>query len=336
MIPQEKELHIPREIAVKIGHHDVRLVVNQAGDANEPVRIHVNDITSKSEITAEALKAIEVRHWAADPRFEQEELKDRLHIQLGDRSLEVFAFGDELSLEQREMLVGAIEQMYGRLIDKSLWTVESIQILPLDGINPKSGGPYRGREFPASNRLELYTAGLQAGPYRGGELPCTELEGTLTHELTHIILERELAAAWASADLGWKTTDGERIELPGGDKTLFYNTRPQECTTSYGALQKDDDRAESVIAYLYAPERLEPKRKEIIGRFLSSEASDVQAVATDLPVSLPEIPPEIHVTVSEKEKIFSGFGTPRVTGPGKPAIPLAEFRKKMNIQEPEF
>ncbi|MEK7632697.1 MAG: hypothetical protein AAB473_02810 [Patescibacteria group bacterium] len=189
-------------------------------------------------------------------------------------------------------------------------------------------------EFPAQRRLELYPAGTANSAYRKGELPCTELEGTLAHEITHVVLETALARAWDSEDLGWEIHDEVLIELPGGDRTMHFNKRPQECPTSYGGLQPDDDRADSVVAFLFAPDRLNENRKRILDRVFTGD-EEILANVTRLDTRLPEVPSNIAVHVTQKRKSLFGISSIK-PGKEKRVVTLSDFRKERNIPEPRF
>jgi hypothetical protein len=159
----------------------------------------------------------------------------------------------------------------------------------------------------------------------------------LLHELTHIVLEEPLTPEWEAVDLGWKMTEGDTvIELPGGARTIFYNERPQECVTSYACLQQDDDRADSVVAYFFAPERLHLKRREILDKFFDkTDEVIVEAIVDTLTMELPKLPKEIGLKVSEKKRnLFKIIA--RKKAPERRVVSLEDFRKERGIAEPEF
>ncbi len=325
---------MPQEVRLTVGQGESTLRMVD-GSTQGAIAIQVDDITSKEQIADAAKAALELRYWFANSRWESETLKERFRVELGDHSVEVFAFGEELQEGVRSGIVKTLERFYNALADKALWNLESIQVVPRQETNPKSGEPYRGMEFPAQRRLELYAAGLSQSAYRGGELPCSELEGTLAHEVTHVVLEPSLATAWQSEDLGWESDENTMIELPGGTQTMHRNTRPQECPTSYAGMQPDDDRADSVAAYLFAPDKLSEKRKRVLDRVFTDSASAIPARTTALDPTLPKLPAEIPVNVVQKRKNLFGGITIR---PGKErrVVTLAQFRKERGIPEPAF
>lgn len=323
-----------QEVQLTVGQNECVLRMVD-GNVQGAIAVQVDDSTSKEQIAHAAKEALESRYWFANPRWELETLKERFRVELGDHSVEIFVFGEELQEEGRTGIVKTLERFYNALADKSLWNLESIQVVSRQEINPKSGEPYRGAEFPAQHRLELYAAGLRQSAYRGGELPCTELEGTLAHEVTHIVLEAQLDDMWSAEDLGWEWDENLTIELPGGAQTMYRNTRPQECPTSAAGIQPDDDRADSVVAYLFASDKLNKRRRQILDHVFTNEDSAITASLTALDLILPKLPAEIPVNVTERRKDLFGTSARR-PGKEKHVIPLAQFRKDRGIPEPEF
>lgn len=334
MIGEHAENISPREIQIRISDKEYVLHLVNRSDQAEIV-IHVENAANQDQIADAARTALERRYWFANPQWEQETLKERLKIELGQCTVEVFAFGEELQEKVRAGIIRTLERFYNKLGDKSLWRLESIQTLPQRKVNPKSGEPFRGMEFPAQRRLELYSVGMADSAYRNGELPCTELEGTLTHEATHVVLETTLARAWESEDLGWEIHDEVLIELPGGSQTIHFNERPQECPTSYGALQPDDDRADSVVAFLFAPDRLSENRKHILDRVFTEDDNKTVAHVTSLDTKLPEVPSNIAVHVIQNPRKLFGIGSIK-QGKERRIVTLSDFRKERNIPEPKF
>ncbi len=334
MIRERVEQIAPREIQVRIGNKESKLRVVDRSDQAE-ITVQVDDNTNHDQIADAVKAALGQRYWFIDPQWEQQVLIERFKIELGDHVVEIFAFGQGLEEKVRTGIIRTLEHFYNKLGDKSLWRLESIQILPQQGMNPKSGEPFRGMEFPAQRRLELYSAGMTDSFYRNGELPCTELEGTLVHETTHVVLEATLARAWESEDLGWEINDEVLIELPGGDRTIHFNRRPQECPTSYGGLQPDDDRADSVAAYLFATDKLNENRKRILARVFTGDDGDIVANTTSLDARLPELPSNMAVYVAQKRKSLFGISSIK---PGKErrVVTLSDFRKERSIPEPKF
>lgn len=324
------DLGMLREMEIAIDNNVTRLHIVDKSDPSA-IAITVDNATNKEQIAHAATFALKQRYWFADPQWEHEIMKERFAVEIGGRTVEVFAFGESLQQEVRTGIIQTLEHFYNALNDKSLWNLESIQILPHQTINLKSGGPIRGMESPTQRRLELYPAGIANSAYRNGELLCTDLEGTLTHEITHIVLETTLAKAWNSKDLGWEIIDdGYFIELPGGHRTPYFNKRPRECPTSYGALLPDDDRAESVVAYLFSRETLHESRRSILENIFIDTDAPITAKTHILPLVLPKLPSTIPITVSESQKnLFGTIGAIRRNTTR--IISLAEFRRTHSL-----
>jgi hypothetical protein len=306
-------------------------------DAAEPdaLAVEVEDKASTEEILESAKVALRQRFWFVDPRWNNERLVERFQIRLDAHATEIFVFGEMIDQKTRDGIKQTLERMYNALIDKTLWTLESIQILSHATINQKNGAPFRGTEFPAQRRFELYPEGMNSSAYRSGELRCSELEGTIIHEATHIVLEEILRPRWETNELGWKTDESILIELPGGAKTITYNERPQECPTSYAALQSDDDRADSVAAFLFDREKLHPTRRKILEHVFIDPKFYVTATIEHMSPKLPKLPDALPVAISERKKNIFGLTTIR-PGKNRDIITLSDFRKMRGILEPVF
>ncbi|HAZ28552.1 MAG TPA: hypothetical protein DCY48_02120 [Candidatus Magasanikbacteria bacterium] len=338
-----RELVVPRDITINLRNVAISLSISVGRGEKTDLSILVNDTTSKEQIAENAGKAIHDQYWYADEVWEQEDLKERFCIDLEEHKIDVFVFGDDIKTEQRDLIVQSIERVYNLLggQDREAWDLESIQILARENKNLKNNQLMRGGEYPVQKRFELFTPGIALAPYREGELPCSELEGTLIHELTHMVLENRLAQLWEGTDLGWRSVEpDELIELPGGAHTSFYNERPQECPTSYACLQGDDDRAESVIAYIFSPDTLDPKRKKILDQVFTQSSPNTKAVLTHMPVTLPELPSQMSVSVAEAKSVFAPSkktaGAQEPKPKSKKIISLGEYRQQKCIAEPIF
>jgi hypothetical protein len=329
MFKETPESIQPREVQILVrGQNlDIRIV---GDDDQADLAVRVDDTTSREQITRAAQAELEKQYWFTGPKWENEDLKERLKIKLEEKVVELFVFGEHLPDLSRTKIVNTLKTFYSRLKDKSLWSLESIQILPRIEVNSKNGEQFRGMEFPNQRRLEIYPAGMQSTEYRNGELPCSELEGTLVHEVTHIVLEKTLASLWLTRDLGWERLNDILIELPGGDKTENFNARPEECPTSYGSLQPDDDRADSVVAYLFAPESLHKDRKAILDDIFD-EGSEIRVSASPLHNTLPEIPQGLTISVIPNQK--NQFGSISVVaGNERRIITLNDYRRERGVQ----
>lgn len=325
---------LSREITLNVNDAPLRLrLLDEKGPG--ALAVEVDDATDTEQILEATTAALRQHFWFADPSWGEEKLNERFCIDFGEHKTEVFVFGEGIDEETRSGIVKTLERMYNALVDKALWTLESVQILPHEKTNLKNGELIRGMEFPNQRRFELYPKGLKPSMYRSGELRCSELEGTIAHETTHVLLEEILRASWETGDFGWETDESLKIELPGGSQTNTYNKRPQECPTSYGALKPDDDRADSVAAFLFDPKKLHQTRRDVLERVLTNAGSSNHAIIKPVDPTLPELPSVPNVTVSERKKNLFGLTAVR---PGKKSgiISLSDLRKARGIPEPKF
>ncbi|MEK7632696.1 MAG: hypothetical protein AAB473_02805 [Patescibacteria group bacterium] len=138
MIGERVEQIASQEIQVRIGNKESKFRVVDRSDQAE-IAVQVDDDTNQDQIADTVKAALEQRYWFVNPQWEQETLKERFKIELGQSAVEIFAFGEGLQERVRTGIIRTLERLYSKLGDKSLWRLESIQILPQQTINPKSG-----------------------------------------------------------------------------------------------------------------------------------------------------------------------------------------------------
>ncbi len=288
-----------------------------------------SNITTVLEVARERLP---IDLWFARPSFTDLTLKSKHRIELGPNTgVELFGFGEEaLQTDQINKTAGALAIFYAALKDTSDMAVRTVQVMPKDEHNAKNNQPIRGRESPAEGRFELFPASFADGLYRG-HIDCTWLEGAVWHESTHVSLEPKLLKLWNnhSQELGWAIEDDVLIELPGGHVTCTYNRDPIQCPTEYASLQQDDDRADSVVAFLSPGQKLGRLRHDLVALVVKAEFEAVQPVVEE---QEPELPTNVTVGVVEKDlsKMIRFIGTSTSSSAPKPVVPLLEFRQGLH------
>jgi hypothetical protein len=298
------------------------------------VAVAVDDIRDIQAIETSIRAELEKQFWFLSPEFQGEELREKFSIQLSDDvATELYNFREVVLTEREiEQIARSLKTYYEALKDKSHWHVKSIQVRSTDIPNPLNGEPYYGMSKPAHHRFELYPASFGNGRY-DDDLNISSLEAVVLHEPNHVNFQHE----WESnaAALGWEEIHDAILELPGGEKTTWYNSRPEECPTEYAALYPYEDVPESVAIWFLASERLSQVRREMVERLFTREGSS-DSVTPQVIRMTPDMPtlPRISVRVTQTPNLSAMFGAVKEsTAPAKPIILLDEYRKLRATQK---
>lgn len=140
-------------------------------------------------------------------------------------------------------------------------------------------------------------------------------------------MERVLEKLWSQnrASLGWELLDDQLLILPGGTTTAYYNNDFENLPSDYAANQPDDDRAESVVAFLFDQEKVNEARKSILDQVLDP-SPQAQYEVIQKEAVLPELP-EITVKFTDPLNFAFKIGKVTINQNPKPPIPLNQYRK---------
>lgn len=289
--------------------------------------LHVSDPSDEDEIRKGVQQELLSEFWFLDKNIRREQLIGRYGVVLGDGvEVDVYNFQKGFDKQKLGLVAGTLARFFNSLKDKNLWNLESVQIRSGDTMNRKSGEPFRGLEHPRQKRFELFPASFAQGIYRN-TLACTWAEGATVHETTHVVLESYLASLWNNPDLGWEYLHNLLLVLPGGYESRHYNRNYPNLPTDYAAYQPDDDRAESVVAYLFDPGRLNEPRRRIMSEVFTPVPSTPFFEIVEKDPRLPELP-DITVEVQPQALFFSRMGIVTYHPEQKDSIlSLEEYRK---------
>ncbi len=283
-----------RKITMSIGRREVEILVlreNDPSNGNEETTI-VAEYDNDEAVIEAAGKIIDQGEWRIRDGVLDDEPTQRYMLDIAQRrEVELVVMGEALQYSQVQMLTKVLTLFWGRLHDHRMWNIKRVTIPARDEFNTKSGQNKRGQEIPLQARFKVFpTAFRETGEYRDC-LPCTWLHGTIIHEATHNCLEEWLTILWNKDPdrLGWRTLSDAFIRMPGGFETRYVNLHPEQCPTSYARLQPDDDRADSVVAFL-ARGHLHPRRWECVSRVLYPQDMELLSCSfAELPRRLPEL-----------------------------------------------
>lgn len=310
-----------KSIGLQVGRNTIEVLVLGEDDLSHTDEIVIRaDREDDESIRSAASTVLRERHWWLKDDVLPTEPTQRfaLHVAPGV-TVELTIIGERIEKRHAEDICEALALFWMRLRNKERWALKSVQIPAVDVSNAKSGELMRGCEFPLEGRFYVYPTALrETGLYRG-VLPCTWLQGTVIHEATHVCLELPLDGHWVDAgDLGWSNTlPGTLVRYPGGAENNRVNLRPEECATRYGTYGKDDDRAESVVAFLSGG-ALHASRREVLLKELHSESPDFPDWSVE--ELSPALPPLPKVLLRIAPKPSGSFFRPRPGAGSGPSI----------------
>ena len=308
------------ETGVEVNYRNV-------GDGDARFTLEVEDLKDAAELQAQLQKQLIKDFWFISPEIRAGQLKGKFGIKLDENTeVELFNFQDSFGTEQLTEVASTLSYIYDSLKDKGLWNLKTILVRAADEMNKKSGQPFKGKEFPQQQRFELFPASFEPGKFRG-TMDCTTAQGAVAHETTHVVLEEALQQLWTQnkTELGWELLEDQLLILPGGNTTAFYNKDYEHLPSEYAGYQPDDDRAESVAAFLYDPEKLDEARKSILSNVFELKPDASYEIINKEPV-LPELP-EITVKTKKAEDLSFRIGKVTINPNPKPPLPIEEYRK---------
>ncbi|QQG44764.1 MAG: hypothetical protein HYW86_02510 [Candidatus Roizmanbacteria bacterium] len=299
------------------------------------LQVGVMDLTNKDEVIKGIRDTAARKCWFLDEGIRGEKLNERFGIIL-DKGVvvDIYNFQNQpLSEDKLGKLSRTLGRYYESLKDKSLWKLESVQIRAQDTINSKNGQPYRGMEYPQQLRFELFPASFEEGIYRN-TLNCSWAEGAVGHETAHVVLEDVVRRLWEqnSEELGWKSVlPLTLVQLPGGLQTTRVNIDYRNLPTEYASYQEDDDRADSTVAFLFDPSKLNGIRTQLLSEVLNLTTEDERELEVrKKEAKLPELS-SLNIYLYSIAGLFGRInrGSVRRTALKPKVISLEEYRKSL-------
>ncbi len=282
---------------------------------------------SQDVLEREVRQVLATQYWWIGTECVDLPLTERWRFRYGTYATEIYNFAAPLSQELRALLLRGLSLFCMALREPSFWKLQSVQFLPVGPMNGKSGRPMRGREVIDERRFVVYPPALHAGPCCDAPV-ARELSWTAIHEATHVMLERLLQTEWSKV-FGWRPCKDYQdydVRLPGGGVADAFLLEPELCPTVYASYQPDDDLADSVGAFLLAPELLSPGRRNFLEKHLRQPATEVRGTLLRQETVLPGLPVEVKVYV-QTGAIFRGLApVPHATDPStRQPIAYANF-----------
>jgi hypothetical protein len=309
--------------------------ISETPETEETPVVEVSDPTDSSMLREALMRDLEERFWMLGKEFVNKIPNRACRIFVADAvEVDFYDFSGFVTTEIVQSIGETLALFYDSLRMPTMWCLDSIQFRERDEPNPKNGERFRGKEFPSQRRFELFPACLDSGKYRG-TLSCTWLEGAVIHEATHVFLEPHLQPLWdeRAAKLGWIMTGSETcVRLPGGSVVRDVNIEPQRCPSTYAALQRNDDRAESVVAHLIGFDELDPLRASLVEEVLKKPFGERKVFVEDRTPVLPKIPIQRYRVRKQAPPCFRLTGSKKM-GPPVQEYTLAEYLEKVRRRQ---
>ena len=220
-------------------------------------------------------------------------LQEKVLVKLGDHSIYIYNFWQELTEDDLTRIKQALIT-FSRYVPESVADLEDIVIDGKQAVNsnngePKNGDWLSGRASAHYKTLRLFPNAFKDRVHRVTD-KVNNLEGTIIHELGHSI-NKKVDVDW-SREFGWRMVDSKDIrELPGGEKSSYICDMPERCVTEYARANESEDVAESFVAYICDPEKLDDEKLEFLhARYPRKETTIVAAEAKKLEGEAVEVP----------------------------------------------
>lgn len=313
----EAEKHLPElpftyvrtEDPEKADYNIPRLLVRLPGESKE--------LPSDEVMLKRVVHEKEGSKWYFSKEWREKGLpQEQIEFKIGDKKITVYNFNRDKQFTDEHIaktskVLSMLAQHFPKILDRIRWVlVLDKQVSSVYGDN--KGYPLNGSTWVPWKAFKLQPLGMEFFPHR--IIKATNFEGTLVHELSHII-DDEYFQEWRDKfswqpvsyvdKAGWeirKTPDSD-LERPYNKKTgemapqFRIPLQPEQCVTDYAKISESEDFCESIVAYFYDPELL---KRVSMGKFEIIKRHDAKKPVPKIEVKripkeqmkLPEIKPE--------------------------------------------
>jgi len=178
----------------------------------------------------------------------------------GELEIEVFNFHTPLTpseLAAFQKAVGIFANVSGSLKHRT-FLIDDLQ-----AVNVHSGEDLNGENDPNAPIIKIQPNARRDIPHRIAEVG--NFPGTLIHEGAHSLADEKFKEGWGK-QFGWSLHLDAPIRHPNGHVQYDIAAEPARCITEYARFNRDEDFAESFLASIIAPERLDPERLAFLQR----------------------------------------------------------------------
>lgn len=283
-------------------------------------RVVFTDIPPRTRTPAQALEDIrkmnEEKQWYTEKYWREKGVPhEQINFRVNDKPIVVYNYHGSLKFsdEHIQKTHKAFEVFFSKFpqaIDRMKWLlIEDAQ--PDSLLGDEQQYPTNGHAYREQQMFKLYPRGMEFFPHRIQK--ASNLEGTIVHELTHLIdaefrEEWEKKYQWGRCWQDRYKDAWESRKTNSGHKKWFHKVtgwmapqgefplQPDECITEYAKQNVFEDICEGVVAYVFDPDglmRVSECKYDMISHHDRKTTAHVQyerVPATD--ISLPAVEPQ--------------------------------------------
>jgi len=206
------------------------------------------------------------RCWWLMPEWRDKGLpKEQLSVSSDRLKIEVFNFGTRLDDQEVEDFK-AMASIYSQLRGEMEYT--TILISDARSKNDYTGEALNGQGYPDARMIKIDPHAREKKPHRVYEV--SNFLGTLIHEGAHPYVSGEhdvrILNSWTD-EFGWHMSSNALL-TPGGFPQSQFVDEPDRTISDYAKFNPGEDFCESVVAAIFAPERLDLGRFNFLDREL--------------------------------------------------------------------
>ena len=278
-----------------------------SGEENEPY--------SDEEIVESVKRQHEAKQWYTTEYWRKKGIpEEQIEFTANGRQITVYNFNKEKPFSDEH--VARTKKALSQLASRFPQVLDNIRWVLVDDVQPPSlladdeRYPTKGTAMREHKAFRFMPRGTELMPHR---IEATSnFEGTFVHELGHL-MQSDFEDEWREKYQWQYCSDNkdewEVREAPNGERRWFnketgemspqcqYPLQPDQCVTTYGRQNMGEDICESLVAYIYDPEKLQevaPDKHAILQGHDAGQAQpevSSKRVAKD-DIGLPEIKPE--------------------------------------------
>lgn len=276
----------------------------------------VNSPKSDLEILDDVKKKNENKHWYTSEEWRGKGMpEEQIEFQINENPITVYNFNSEISFSDEHIL--RTERTLKELVSRFTEILEKVQWILVNDIQPPSllgddqHFPTNGRSIKDDKAIVIMPRGMEFFPHRISST--SNFEGTIVHEIGHLLFTK-FANMWKEkfqwAFCGDNEEEWEVRKAPNGKDKWFhkltgkmspigqYPLQPEQCVSEYAQIHMEEDICESLVAYIFDPEKLKeisPEKFAILKSYDTSETKGVnvnsrKVAKTD--INLPIVNPE--------------------------------------------
>lgn len=291
------------------------------GEENQP--------QADEEIVESVRKQHEAKQWYTQEYWRKKgQPVEQIEFEVDGRQITVYNFNKEIPftndyIQKTETVFRQLASHFPKILDQVRWVL-------IDDVQPPSlladdeRYPTNGTAMREHQAFRFMPRGMGLEPHRVES--ASNFEGTFVHEMGHLIQD-ELEDEWREK-YSWQycLDDKDKWEVrkaPNGENRWFskdtgemapqgqYPLQPDQCINYYAKQNMGEDICESLVAYIYDPEKLADVALDKRDIFRSHDAQEKEPKISTHRISkkeikLPEVNPETvfyYIEEPEEKKV---------------------------------